>query len=415
VVAGCLAGLLALAPTVASAQTRVLGPGGWSYFGDPRAVHAGGKTFVGYTGTDRYIHLAELQNGRVIRQRRLGPQGRRLDDHTNPSLYVLGDGRLRIFYSDHQGPRMYVRTTRDPYSLRSISGASALLANTSGGHGFSYPNPLRASSRLWLFFRGGNFQPNYRTYRDGRWSSVRTLAWGPRERLSDGSLYQHRPYTKYDTDGGSIHGAFTEGNEDRYRNSIYYARVSPSGLYTATGRRMARLGSAPSVRSLDKVRGAASKQWALDIAKDGSRPVIAYRRGTRPREYWYARHNGERWVNHKITSFTPRSKGQVGSITLDHERPNTVYLSRMGSRGKLEVEVWVTADRGATWARRAITRDSREDNFRPVTPRGLRDGEEVAWFAGDRTRYTDFNTDVIVRLLEAAERLAKEYGEKRGS
>src|SRR5829696_800801 len=65
---------LALAPSSAAAQTKVLGPGGWSYFGDPRAVHAGGRTFVGYTDTDGYIRLAELEKGRVLRQRRLRPR-----------------------------------------------------------------------------------------------------------------------------------------------------------------------------------------------------------------------------------------------------------------------------------------------------------------------------------------------------
>jgi BNR repeat-containing family member len=405
--------LAALVPQAASAAT-VLGPGGWSYFGDPRAVHAGGRTFIGWTDDRGYTRLAALVNGRVIQQRRLGPR-LSVDDHNNPSLYVMRDGRIKVFYSDHQGPRMYVRTTRDPHSFHSISGATRLAANTSGGHGFTYPNPLRADGALWLLYRGGNFQPNYRIERGGNWGSPRTLVWGPRERLSDGRLYQHRPYTKFDSDGRVIHGAFTEGNEDRYRNSVYYARIRPgSGLYTATGRKIASLSNPPSVTRLDKVRGAASRQWALDIARDGSHPVIVYRRGSSPREYWYARHNGARWVNRKITNFRPRTRGQVGSITLDHERPNTVYLSAIGSRGKLEVEVWVTADHGDTWTHREITRDSRVDNFRPVTPRGLRNGEEVAWFAGSRTHYTEFDTNVIVKLLEAAERLAKQVADKSG-
>jgi BNR repeat-containing family member len=404
--------LAAAVPTAASAV--VLGAGGWSYFGDPRAVHAEGKTFIGYTGTDGYIRLAEVERGRVIRQRRLGPPSRG-DEHTNPSIYLQPSGRLTIFYNEHQGPKMYIRTTRYRYSFRSISAARSLPTNTSGSHGYSYPNPLRADRRLWLFWRGGNFQPNYSFQVRGRWTSARTLAVGPSGYRYQGTVTRHRPYAKYDTDGQDIHATMTEGHEASYRNSIYYAKIGPTGLYTATGRRIARLGGAPSVTRLDKVRGAASKQWVLDIAKDGARPVIVYRRGTRPREYWSARHDGARWRNHKITNFTTRTRGQVGSITLDHETPNTVYLSRMGSRGKLEVDVWVTPDYGVTWTHRSITRDSREDNLRPVTPRRLTAWQEAVWVAGTRTYFRDFDTEVIYKLLEAAKRLAKRAADKAES
>ena len=66
---------------------------------------------------------------------------------------------------------MYIRTTKYPRSLRSISGLRTLSTNTSGRHGYSYPNPLRARKRLWLFFRGGNFQPNYTVRVPGRWTA----------------------------------------------------------------------------------------------------------------------------------------------------------------------------------------------------------------------------------------------------
>jgi len=52
-----------LGPSSAVAATRVLVPGAWSYFGDPRAVHGGGKTFIRYTGTDGYIRLVEIERG----------------------------------------------------------------------------------------------------------------------------------------------------------------------------------------------------------------------------------------------------------------------------------------------------------------------------------------------------------------
>jgi len=38
--------------------------------------------------------------------------------------------------------------------------------------------------------------------------------------------------------------------------------------------------------------------------------------------------------------------------------------------------------------------------------------KEVVWFRGTRTYYRDFDTEVIYRLLEAAERLAKLFVDK---
>jgi hypothetical protein len=237
---------------------------------------------------------------------------------------------------------------------------------------------------------------------------TRTLAWGPRERRADGKVYQHRPYAKYDTDGRNIYATMTEGNEAAYRNSVYYAEVRPGrGFCTARGRRISRLGDPPAVSRLDRVRGPSRGQRALDIAAKGGHPVIVYRRAGNPRQYWYARHDGRRWLNYKITSVYHRHEGQVASITLDHESPNTVYLSRNGSRGRFEIEVWTTPDGGNTWTHRPITRDSKVDNFLPVAPRRLTDHEEVARFAGTRTYYRDFNTHVLLKLLHAAERIAK--------
>jgi len=46
----------------------------------------------------------------------------RVDDHRNPSIYLRPDGRLSFFYSDHQGPKSNIRTTKYPRSLKSISG-----------------------------------------------------------------------------------------------------------------------------------------------------------------------------------------------------------------------------------------------------------------------------------------------------
>lgn len=69
--------------------------------------------------------------------------------------------------------------------------------------------------------------------------------------------------------------------------------------------------------------------------------------------YHYARWTGTSWDVHEITLAGGSIRGDGGSpyysggITLDHEDPSRVYLSRqLGA--SWQVEAWTTADGGAT-------------------------------------------------------------------
>lgn len=394
--------------TTAAAPSRI-GSGAWSYFGDPRAVHAGGRTFVGWADGRGYTHVAALTREKVVEHRRLGPR-LTVDDHNNPSFHVRPDGRVMVFYSAHNGRRMFYRTSAKPFSIASLSARREVRTNTKGPWGYTYPNPLRADGSLWLLFRGASWQPAYTILKGGRWTRARTLVRGPiapRDTEAPlGSRNRHRPYAKYETDGDRIHGAFTEGNLGAYPNSIYYAQFDRTGIRAASGRRIARLGSAPSVRRLERVRSFSGRdQWALDVAvgRDG-RPVIVYQRRAPRVEYWWARFNGRRWENRLITRYAGRAArpGAVGGATLDHEDPSVVYLARTTRAARRhEVEVWATADRGRHWARRAVTSTPNVDDLRPVSPRGLTEFEQVVWFAGKRTFWTSFDTNVLTQIISA--------------
>lgn len=389
------AAALAVAP---GSHALTLGKGAWSYFGDPRAVHAQGRTFVGWAGRDGRTHVAAFDRRGLLEHRRIGPRLPR-DDHNNPSLHIKPDGRIMVVYSAHAGPTMYTTTSRRPLSVASFTRSRRFPTNTRGRSGYTYPNPMRVNGALWLMWRGANREPTYSVFRRGRWAPARTLVRGPG---------QHRPYAKYATDRGVIHGTFTEGGLGSYPNSVYYARIRNGAFYTAAGRFIAPLGKSPPVRRLEKVRPFEGlSQWTLDIAIDetGS-PVVVYRRGQYPVEYWYARFNGRNWENHLIIRYAgpAHPPGGVGGLTLDHEDPSTVYVSRINrSGGKHEIEVWVTPDGGQSWSVRALTQNSGSDNLRPVSPRGLFDFEQVLWFAGTRLGWRSFRTDIIAHLADATE------------
>jgi hypothetical protein len=397
-------------PITSAAAPHRIGAGAWSYFGDPRAVYAGGRTFIGWADSHGYTHVAALTRENVVEHRRLGPR-LTVDDHNNPSLHVLPDGRIVVFYSAHNGRRMFYRTSAKPFSVATLSRRREVRRNTGGPWGYTYPNPLRADGSLWLMFRGANWQPDFTILKDGRWTRARTLVRGPVERRETtaplGPGDRHRPYAKYDTDGKRIHATFTEGNLGAYPNAIYYAQFDRTGIRTASGRWIARLGAAPSVRRLERVRAFSGRdQWALDVAvgTDG-RPVIVYQRRARLVEYWWARFDGRRWENRLITRYGGRAErpGAVGGATLDHEDPSVVYLARTTNAARRhEVEVWATPDRGKHWARRAVTSTPNVEDLRPVSPRGLTDFEQVIWFSGRRSFWTSFDTDVLTRMMRLA-------------
>lgn len=148
---------------------RRVGSGAWSYFGDPRAVYAGGRTFVGWADARGYVHVATLDRRRVIEHERLSPR-LTVDDHNNPSLYVRPDGRIMVFYSAHNGHRLFYRTSAQPFTIRSLSPARVVGTNRRGPWGYTYPNPLRVDGRLWLMFRGADWQPTFTISDQGRWT-----------------------------------------------------------------------------------------------------------------------------------------------------------------------------------------------------------------------------------------------------
>ena len=65
-----------------------------------------------------------------------------------------------------------------------------------------------------------------------------------------------RPYSKYVGDGDRrIHGIFTEGHANHFKNSLYYLRYENSGLFAASGPAagVAALGAAAHLQALDRI------------------------------------------------------------------------------------------------------------------------------------------------------------------
>ncbi|MZQ86854.1 hypothetical protein GQF01_32570 [Paenibacillus sp. 5J-6] len=392
--------------------------GAWCFFADPRALYYLGqhrRTYVGWLNSagdvwiGYYDHLLAAYDSFLIRS------ALQQDDHANPSLYIDESGHITIFYSAHNGSTMYYRTTSLPEDLSSFGAERQLPANTDGHYGYTYPNPIYLSeeNQLYLFWRGGNFKPNFSVCSDlehGEWSSVRTLI------MDSGQ----RPYIRYASNGkDTIHFSCTDGHPNiEPNNSIYYARYREGAIYRADGSLITQTVDLPlELSEIDVVfdgKEAKRNAWIWDVTEDEQgHPVIAYVvfESLEDHRYYYSRWNGVRWLTNEITTagrwFPQTPDGVVetepyysGGIILDHSDPSVVYLSRE-VQGTFEIERWSTIDLGVTWVSESITTSSTCHQIRPYLTRGNHDGQAILfWMSGDYTHYTNYRTSIRYRLVQ---------------
>jgi hypothetical protein len=398
------------APTAAAAD-HVVHAGAWSYFGDPRSIARGSRIFTGCVGTNRGI-VVEQYDRRTDESFHVHVhRNRDVDDHDNPSL-ALWRRRVYAFYSPHSGrvfplnrhSEMHYRASKRPFDLHQGFGPERHVAtNTRGGLGYTYPNPVPTRDKLWLFWRGGNWEPTFSYTRDGvHWVKARTLVRGPA---------RQRPYAKYVGGAdGSIHMVFSEAHPRSYRTSLYYVRYKAGHFYRADGRLVGGMRDLPLRTSqLDRVyrfRPSKGRAWPHDIAlAGGTRPVLAYTaRAPGPSgidTFYYARWDGARWSSHRIVS---AGLGALtfnsGGITFHHSRPSWVVLSRTIGLWN-EVELWRTPDGGRTWlAPVPVTSGSDAHNFRPAIPRNFNDTSSlvVLYVHGTADSFRSFRTVVQMHV-----------------
>jgi len=400
--------------------------GAWCWFADPRAVFYEGahrRTYIGWVDSrgdvrvGGYDHDSDtiLQSLEPLRARVLNSSNQP-DDHSNPSLLVRPDGRLTVFYSPHGrspggGSDLWHRTSVNPEDIREWGTEQTIGVNADGDRGYTYPNPQWLSAeanRLYLFWRGANFKPNFASSTDDghSWTPARTLIAGTGA----------RPYIKFTSNGrDASHFAYTDGHpRNEETNSIYYAYYRDGSLHHANGDWIVNVADLPILpMDADRVYDGRTmgRAWIWDIALDADeRPVIVYTAmpDITHHFYRYARWTGTEWLDFPIVEAGPffpqtppgaeeREPHYSGGITLDHTAPSTVVLSRQVG-GIFEVELWHTTDGGATWRAEPVTTGSRIHNVRPIIARAHRgESPRVFWMHGVYSHYTNFATAIKMR------------------
>jgi PKD repeat protein len=408
IAAVCACAGVASEPAVAA--THPIGDGAWSWFGDPRAVTYTGahtRTYTGWVDLEGDIKVSSYDHATGDRVTAVLQARLNQDDHANPSIQVRPDGRLVIYYSRHVGPSMHYRVSSNPEDVTAWEPPQTVPTNTPGIRGYTYPNPVRleAEDRTFLFWRGGNYNPSFSIQNDGEasWSAARTLITMPGE----------RPYVKYDSSAGdTIHVAYTNAHPTEFGDvNIYYARVRAGKIERVGGEQIGSLDDPIAPAQGDLIYDGVEQAWVHDVAADASGwPVIVFASfpSAADHRYHYARWTGSAWEVNQITPAggTFREDGgspyYSGGLTLDHEDPARVYLSRQVGAGAWQVEAWTTTDGGTSWSSEALTTAGK--NVRPISPRGMSTvgGDmSVLWMNGGYPSYVTYDTAVQALMPSA--------------
>ena len=203
--------------------------GAWSWFMDERVIvdnnrlivgsaRANGKfaddTLPGWGNVE--LSILDLKTG--VKTNIILHEHLEQDDHDNPGLLVLADGRYLAGYSKHgQEARVYFRISTRPHNPfewqdeTQFTTPGVVEAKQSWGRGdvFTYCNPMRLSNengRTYMFHRSHGLNPNYLISDD----DARTWRYG-------GKLYVgaagYSPYTKYISNNrDKIHFVATENH-----------------------------------------------------------------------------------------------------------------------------------------------------------------------------------------------------------
>ena len=387
--------------------------GAWCWFADPRAIYNKGEkelTYVSYlTSTGNVIISAYDHATKVVTETTIR-ESLNINDHANPSLLILPDNKIMIFYSMHNDEQsVKYRISENPEDITSWGEEQHIYVPA--GETYTYPNVAMLSdesNRIYVFLRGLGYNPTMVTSDDlGKtWSE-------PIQIMSIGA----RPYVKTTSNGKDrIHITFTDGHpRNEAENHVYYACIKDGAYYKADGTKIKDIteGMLEPTEADLVYDASAGRGWTWDIAYDANdNPVIVHTAlpSETDHRYRYAKWDGTQWLNNEICTggkWFPETKPGTteeephysGGVILDSEDPTIAYVSRP-TNDVFEIEKYWTADGGQTWSSEAITSNSNFNNVRPIVPRNHKAGElDVLWMYNEYyQRYTNYKTSIRTNL-----------------
>ena len=394
----------------------------WCWFQDERAIIDGDQLlFTGVTSQGANIVSSyNMKTGEkqtvVMNDTTFKP-----DDHNVGALLVRPDGRYLTVYAGHgTEPNMRYRISTKPHDISQWEPEQT--ADTRGNTTYSNVYRLSETGLTYNFHRGIGQNPNYMVSQD----DGTTWSYG-------GQLFafRGRPYVKYTSNGTDrIHFITTEEHPRYYNNSIYHGFIEDGDVYASTGEKVGQLSQNEhtplkpydftTIYDGDSTTRT-NVAWTSDIELDEQGyPYVAFsvtkdpislgetthtQEGGSDHRYHYARWDGQRWRQYEIayagTRLYAGENEYTGLISLHPTHPDVVYISAdvhpatgqpLTTSGEPHYEIFkgTTRDRGAHWTWTAITRNSQEDNIRPMVVAG-ENHEAVLWLKGRYTTFRDYD------------------------
>lgn len=399
--------------------------GGWCWFQDDRAIIDQNQLlFTGVTSEGAnmvysYNFSTGKRNAVVLNDKDFEP-----DDHNVGVLLVRPDGRYLAVYAGHgETQKMHYRISANPGDITKWNPEQT--AATGGGTTYSNVYRLSSTQKTYNFHRGIGRDPNYMISED----DGETWSYGGRLFSFNG-----RPYVRYaSNDVDRVHFITTEDHPRHYNNSIYHGFLQGEELYTSDGKKVDSLSTSRNTpltpQSFTRVYNGNSENrtnvaWTSDIALDSNdNPYIAFsvtkdpialgetkntEQGGFDHRYHYARWDGQQWHENEIayagTRLYAGENEYTGLITLHPENPNVVYISSdvhpatgepliTGGVPVYEIFKGTTTDRGYNWRWTSITKNSTQDNIRPIVVAN-ESYEAVIWLTGTYSTWEKYDLKV---------------------
>lgn len=425
-------------------QGLVVSDGAWTWFNDERAIWHDDKLYVGYVKKNGKISVTQYnpdtETGAETELSTLS----QVDDHNNPALHVLPDGKILASYSRHNPDNFFSYRISNSTSPQTISDWGSESTHGSSKHSYSNTYAMSAESdKIYSFTRAGSgWNPNWTV------SSDDGATWSTMQELIKNGDSNTRPYLRYSGNGvDAVDFIYTDGHPRNENNSIYHARIQGGNVLHTDGSTIKALSATPLVHdAASPERGTivyqysaatqsdpnewipSGRAWSWDIQqqKNGD-PVIAF---TVQKDdvtgsgwnhdriyYYYARWTGSAWqkrfIAHAGRPLYDHEDDYAGGICIDPERPNVVYISSSASNpfdltsttnvplntgSRYELWKGTTNDGGLSFSWEAVTSGSTEDNIRPFVPKHHDRAESLLWLKGTYTAYQNYNTRVMSKI-----------------
>lgn len=396
--------------------------GAWTWYNDERVIFNSNIFYASYVKRDgRSVITAfgtENAASSYAQNEKCLSSWKMNDDHNNASLLALDANNLLATYATHcKTKSFFQREIKAPrfgeYSLSPEH--EVTVANTHKG--VTYQNLHRLTSengRIYNFFRGNNFNPNF-VYSDDNGKTWSEPIW----LIAAGENSNRRPYVKYVSNGvDRVDIIYTDGHPRNVKNnSIYHIYYKNDCLYTSNGKAiksMKQLSKSP-LRPEDGTliydgHGEMGRGWIYDVEYDGEgRPHAAFISSPSgdigsDMRYWDATFDGNRWTTSEIayagSNLYAAEQHYAGGIALMPKNSDVVVVScnvNPASGKALEggrYQLFRGDRSGVAWSWKQLTFDPVYDHLRPVIVRG--DNNALFWFTGRYRSYMNYDTDIMM-------------------